>query len=249
MAPNDTAQECGEPAPPRAADADANSVAETVHINPGIGPPPVRPPNTYTKINSIREGPVFIQASEIGTALTHWKKKVEAVNHRIGLLSDTIDSLTNSFSRLDDPKGSVISNLLTRSVNDTIAIETELAEFSSHNTTINMNAAEMLANEISAKMRALDIIKKAIESKIASDSLPTSRNSSSSRSGSTRNNVDSMKPSTLVYNTATLVQVSDHLTSVQDWMLNMYPDGETVDMYKSNLNSTLDKDFHQNKEV
>ena len=90
---------------------------------------------------------MFIQASEIGTALIYRKKKVAAVNYRITSLSETIYSLTNAFSRLDDPKGSVINNLLTRSVNDTIAIETELAEFNTHNTTININTAEMLLNE------------------------------------------------------------------------------------------------------
>ena len=90
---------------------------------------------------------MFIPATEIGTALTNRKKKVSAVNYRIGLLSDTIDSLTRTFARLEDPKGSVISNLLTRSVNDAAAIEHELAEFNSHNTTINVNAAEILANK------------------------------------------------------------------------------------------------------
>ena len=186
-------------------------------------------------------------------------------------MSDTIDSLTRAFARLEDPKGSLISNLLTRSINDTAAIEHEIAEFNPHNVTINVNAAEILANDdeddfdpeeyrqdvefitkmckykfkqldanISEKMRALDIIKTAIENKIASNSLPSSRSSSTTRSGNTRNNTDSMKPATLPNNTTTLVLIADHLSSVQDWMLNMFPNGSTGDQYKSNLNSTLD---------
>ena len=85
MAPNNTAQEGGEPAPPRAAEADADNVAETVPVpaNPGIGPSPVRPSRTATKINSIRGGPMFVQASEIGTALIYRKKQVAKVNYRI----------------------------------------------------------------------------------------------------------------------------------------------------------------------
>ena len=180
---------------------------------------------------------------------------------------------------MEDPKGSLINNLLTRTDNETVAIELEISEFNLLNVTINVNAAEILNNDeeddidpeefrqdveyitkmckykfqqldatISEKMRALDIIKTAITNKIAlnqKDSLPSSRSSSATRSVNTRNNADSMKPATLSYNTTTLVLIADHLSSVQDWMLNMFPNGSTVDQYKSNLNSTLDQEFHR----
>ena len=69
MAPNETTQdEGGEPAPPGAADADSNDVPE-VQIDPSIGPAPVKPHHSVPKVNSIREGPMFIPATAIRTAL------------------------------------------------------------------------------------------------------------------------------------------------------------------------------------
>ena len=106
----------------------------------------------------------------------------------------------------------------------------------------------VLDASISEKMRALDIIKTAISNKIAmnhKDSLPSSRSSSPTRSLNIRTNADSMKPATLSYASATLVLISDHLSSVEDWILNMFPNGSTVNQYKSNLNSTLDQEFHR----
>ena len=91
-------------------------------------------------------------------------------------------------------------------------------------TQTNKYKFKVLDASIQAKMRALDIIKKEIQTSIEANSLPSSRNSSTTRTGNVRNAVDSMKPQILVYNTATLIQVSDHLTSVRDWMMNMYPE-------------------------
>ena len=92
MAPNNPTQEGGEPALPGNAEAGADNAAETVPVpaNPGIGPAPVRPPNTAAKVNSIREGPMFVQASEIGTALIYRKKQVAKVNYRIASIQETI---------------------------------------------------------------------------------------------------------------------------------------------------------------
>ena len=99
MAPNEIAQDEGEPAPPGAAAADSNDVPDPVQIDPGdIGPAPVKPHHSCSKINSIRDGPLFIPATAIGTALKSRKTKHSAVTYRIGLLSDTIDSLTRAFT-------------------------------------------------------------------------------------------------------------------------------------------------------
>ena len=69
------------------------------------------------------------------------------------------------------------------------------------------------------------------------------RSSSPARTFVMRSNADSMKPSTLTYNSATLVNVADHLRRVDDCMQNRYPSGYSFALFKSNFNSTIDEEF------
>ena len=74
-------------------------------------------------------------------------------------------------------------------------------------------------------------------------SYNSSRSSSPARSFVMRGNADSMKPNTLAYNSATLVNVKDHLRRVDDWMANLYPSGYSFSLFKSNFNITIDSEF------
>ena len=70
------------------------------------------------------------------------------------------------------------------------------------------------------------------------------RSSSPARSFVMCSKVDSMKPSTLAYRSATLGNVKDHLRKVDDWMANPYPPGYSFSHFKSNFNSTIDSEFY-----
>ena len=218
-------------------------------------------------------------AAAIGAALKSRKSKHGAVTYRIKLIDQTIAKINRAFTQNEDPKGSLINNLLARSETETIDIAKEISDFCSLNVKINVNSEEILNTEeddnvrpedyradveyiqkmceykynsldasIAQRMRSLDMVKSAIATKIAriqKGSLPSSRSSSPSRSINIRTNADSMKPATLSYSSATLVSLADHLSSVEDWISNMFPNGFNVTQYRSNLNSTLDTEFHR----
>ena len=110
MALIEIAPDEGEPAPSGAA-ANSNEVPDPVETDPGdIGPAPTKPHASCSKINNIIDGPLFTPATAIGTALKSRKGKHSAVTYRIGLLTDTIASLNRAFTRMEDPKGSLINN-------------------------------------------------------------------------------------------------------------------------------------------
>ena len=52
-----------------------------------------------------------------------------------------------------------------------------------------------------------------------------------------------MKPFTLSYSSATLINVKDHMRRVEDRMANLYPSGYSFSLFKSNFNSTIDSEF------
>ena len=110
---------------------------------------------------------------------------------------------------------------------------------------MNKHMFSVLDNSIKDQLRNLEEVKKTIQDRIEANSLPSSRNSSITRGGNVRNAVDYMKPPVLVYISSTLIQVSDHMISVTEWMRNMYEEGATFEIYRSNLNTTLDKDWHE----
>ena len=58
-----------------------------------------------------------------------------------------------------------------------------------------------------------------------------------------RSNTNSLKPSVLTYASATLNNVKDLFRRVDDWMSNLYPNGYTFALLKSNFNSTVDSEF------
>ena len=60
----------------------------------------------------------------------------------------------------------------------------------------------------------------------------SSRLSSPTRSFVMRSNADSMKPSTLSYSSATLINVKDHMRRVDNWMANLYPSGYSFSLFK-----------------
>merc|ERR1712081_87978 len=74
------------------------------------------------------------------------------------------------------------------------------------------------------------------------ESTGSSRNSSPARQV-IRSNADSMKPQVLTYAEATVTLVSEHMLRVNDWISNMFPNGHSFLNYKTNFNSTLDKEF------
>ena len=94
-------------------------------------------------------------------------------------------------------------------------------------------------------MRNLDMVKGIVDSKAAmleSRSLPNSRSSSPSH-GFIRSNADSMKPKVLTYSGVTLISLQDHMRLIKDWISNMFPNGYSINQYRSNLNSTLDQEI------
>merc|ERR1711954_132954 len=74
-------------------------------------------------------------------------------------------------------------------------------------------------------------------------STNSSRSSSPVRSYVTRSNADSMKPSTLSYSSANLINVKEHMHCVDDWISNLYPNGYSFSHFKSNFASTIDIEF------
>ena len=118
----------GEPVPSGAA-ANVNEIPDPVVTDSGgIGPAPTKPPASCSKINNIMDGPLFTPATAIGAALKSKKGKHSAVTYRIGLLTEMIASLNRAFTKMEDPKGSLINNLLARTENETLAIALEVFE-------------------------------------------------------------------------------------------------------------------------
>ena len=146
----------GEPVPSGAA-ANVNEIpAPVVTDSGGIGPAPTKPPASCSKINNIMDGPLFTPAAVIGAALKSRKSKHAAVTYRIKLLTDTISSINRAFTQNEDPKGSLINNLLARSENETIDIAKEISDFCSLNVTINVNSEEILNTEEDDDVRPED---------------------------------------------------------------------------------------------
>ena len=54
-----------------------------------------------------------------------------------------------------------------------------------------------------------------------------------------------MKPTELTFFDCTLVSLNDHMCNVVDWISHMYPAGYIIVQYRSNLNSTLNKEFRR----
>ena len=94
-------------------------------------------------------------------------------------------------------------------------------------------------------MLAFDSAKASVKdakSRLDRASQNLSRSSSPSRFVM-RSNADLMKPATLAYISATLVNVADHLRRIGDWMQNMYLSGYSFSLFKSNFNSTINEEF------
>ena len=105
---------------------------------------------------------------------------------------------------------------------------------------------DTIQSELLEGMVALDNAKSTqANTKIRWDrsSANSSRSSSPNRPLIMRSNADSLKPSILTYNNANLLNVKDHLRRVDDWMSNLYPNGYTFSLFKSNFNSKIDSEF------
>ena len=103
-------------------------------------------------------------------------------------------------------------------------------------------------NTVTQRMRLVDIAKGSIQTRVAklqANSQPSSRNNSPNRAFMMRSNADSMKPPLITYSSATLITINDHMRNVLDWIHNMFPWGYSIPQYRSNLNSTLDKEFRR----
>ena len=105
---------------------------------------------------------------------------------------------------------------------------------------------ETVQSQLLQRMVALDNAKSTqANTKLHWDraSANSSRSSSPTRQFVMRSNADSLEPSGLTYASATLNNVKDNLRWVDNWMSNLYPNGYTFALFRSNFNSTVDSKF------